>query len=381
MTSTFLRASMLAVALFGPGLAWAQSTDDAARRKDLDAARQDLQRAARRVAELSQPADLVPPAIHLTRTMSRPRLGVLLDTDDDDGVRITGITPDSGAARAGLEAGDRLLKIAGSPIRGDSGDARLQSARAALANLQADAPIDVEYERDGRTQRTRVTPARISPRVAEAVRMPGTTRVISVPGDGHGMPWVEGVPVPLDELRLGIAPELQRELRRLGRLEDCDGEDCQLPLLADAFRWSDLNLASVDAQLGRYFGADTGVLVLSAGDALEGLQPGDVIRSIEGTPVASPRDVMRALRAAPDGGKVAVDYLRDRHPGTASIVVPDKAPLRLPLPALSSTPRAHPVAQPQPVVKRRSVLIDSDGNVQTLEDDDTPPPADGGTPY
>ena len=45
-------------------------------------------------------------------------------------------------------------------------------------------------------------------------------------------------------------------------------------MLAEAFRWNGLNLASVDAKLGRYFGTDRGVLVLSSGPDLAGLQAG-----------------------------------------------------------------------------------------------------------
>ena len=69
-----------------------------------------------------------------------------------------------------------------------------------------------------------------------------------------------------------------QEIIRIGPRGDCKGKNCKLPMLAEAFRWNGLNLASVDAQLGRYFGTDRGVLVLSAGADLAGLQAGDVIQ-------------------------------------------------------------------------------------------------------
>ena len=95
-------------------------------------------------------------------------------------------------------------------------------------------------------------------------------------------------------------------------------------LLSEAFRWSGLNLASVDAQLGRYFGTDKGVLVLSAGPVLEALQAGDVILRVDGKAVATPREVMDALRGKPADSTVPVDYLRDRAPGSAKIKVPEQ---------------------------------------------------------
>ena len=100
--------------------------------------------------------------------------------------------------------------------------------------------------------------------------------------------------MPLDQIASVISPDVQRELRQLGRLGECKGEECRLPALAEAFRWSNLNLATVDASLGRYFGTDAGVLVLSVGDELAGLQAGDVIRKVDGTPVTTPRDVTQA---------------------------------------------------------------------------------------
>ncbi|MEL1263560.1 PDZ domain-containing protein [Pseudoxanthomonas putridarboris] len=387
MKPTLLTSTLLAVALALPLAGHAQA-DATARQQELDAARQELQRAAKRVAELSRETAELPRAIQLDRLASRkPRLGVLLAGDDDAGVRITGITPDSGAAKAGLKSGDRLLRIAGKSIAGANADERLQNARAALADLKADTPVSLGYQRDGRMHEVHVTPTPVGPRIAFSGRSMGDPGTFTMLGDGEGMPWLEGVPLPLEELRLGIAPEVQRELRRLGKLEDCKGEDCRLPVLAEAFRWSNLNLASVDAQLGRYFGTDAGVLVLSTGDELEGLQAGDVIRKVEGKAVGSPREVMEALRGKPGDAKVSVEYLRDRQPRTSSITVPKAIPLRLPLAprmAIQARPVTTTIAAPHVIGKRRTVIVDSDGNVQTFgeetDDPPPPPPGDGGAP-
>lgn len=371
--------TLLALALIAPLTALAQQ-DDAARQKELDAARTELQRAARRVAELSRGTEALRAPIQIDQAMAgRPRLGVLLSGDDADGVRITGVTPDSGAARAGLKAGDRLLRVGSDAITGDGAHARLAHARTLLADLKADTPVRIAYQRDGRTHEARVTPTQVSPRFTFSG--PGPGRAFFLGGE-DGMPWIEGVPVPMDQLENVISPQVQRELRRLGQLGDCKGEDCRLPALAEAFRWSNLNLATVEASLGRYFGTDAGVLVLSVGEELEGLQPGDVIRKVDGKPVTTPREVTQALRGRPEDAKVAVEYLRDRQMRTTTVTIPRAAAFRFPSTSrVVVKPRVADAAGKAPTVveRRRVMIVDQDGKVQTLEDNDSdappPPPA------
>ena len=353
--------TLLALALLSPLTVQAQQ-DDAARQKELEAARTDLRRAAQRVAELSRGTDTLRAPIRIDRVVAgRPRLGVLLAGDDDEGVRIAGVTPDSGAARAGLKAGDRLLRVGGAAITGDGADARVAHARALLADLRVDTPVRIAYQRDGGTHEASITPTPVSPRFAFDGQGPGRAFFL---GGEDGMPWIEGVPVPMDQITNVISPQVQRELRQLGRLGDCKREDCHLPALAQAFRWSNLNLATVDASLGRYFGTDAGVLVLSVGEELEGLQPGDVIRKVDGAPVTSPRDVTQALRGKPEEAKVAIEYLRDRQVRTGTVTVPKAATFRLPATSrIVVKPRvAETVGKTPAVVERRRVMIvDQDG--------------------
>ena len=376
-----LTRSLLALALIAPLPALAQQ-EDAARQKELDAARADLQRAAKRVAELSRDAGAVRAPVDINHVIvRRPRLGILLSGDDATGVRITGVTPESGAAKAGLKAGDRLVRVAEHAVSGGTAEARVAHARTLLANLKADTPVRITYQRDGKAHEASVTPTQVSPRVAFSGEGPGAFFFRSNEG---GMSPIEGVPMPMGELSAVIAPEVQLELRKLGRLGDCKGEDCQLPALAEAFRWSNLNLATVDSTLGRYFGTESGVLVLSAGEALEDLQAGDVIQKINGTTVTSPRDVTQALRDKPEDAKVAIEYLRDRQSRTSTVTVPKAAAFRFP----STTrvvvkPRTAEAAGKVPTVveRRRVMIVDQDGRVQTFEDDigdaplPPPPPA------
>jgi membrane-associated protease RseP (regulator of RpoE activity) len=119
-------------------------------------------------------------------------------------------------------------------------------------------------------------------------------------------------------------------------------------MLTEAFRWSGLNLATVDKDLGRYFGTDRGVLVLSTSTELAGLKAGDVIQSIDGKAVNSPREAMAALRNKPVDSQASVTYLRDRKTGTAQVKVPKLAQLQFPpAPPTPPAPPAPP-ASPAP---------------------------------
>jgi hypothetical protein len=139
----------------------------------------------------------------------------------------------------------------------------------------------------------------------------------------------------------GVAPQIRREIIREDLCDDA--ADCRMPLLAEAFRWNGLNLASVDRNLGRYFGADHGVLVLSIPEGMGGLQPGDVLQKVDGKVVNTPREVMAAAHARAPGSAVPVEYLRDRKMLSTKVTLPERAVLRLPPP-----PPAPPAAPAPP---------------------------------
>ena len=362
-------ATALGLALAAP--AGAQDAPTPSQRKELDAARAQLDQAAQRYAELTRKYGGDRPIRIEQRTMRKPVLGVVLAPDDAAGVRIAGITPDSAAAGAGLRSGDRIVRIDGKPLAAATGEARVSQARELLAALDDKTPVNVGYERDGKPATVSVTP-RLAPWVMVMDReneapggAPGTRTFVLRSGD-RAIPGVRDIELE----KSMVAPDVRFEIMRVGK--DCDGKPCDLPVLAEAFRWNGLNLAALDGQLGRYFGASEGVLVLSTGKDLDGLQAGDVIQRIGGKPVRSPREAMDLLRAQPAESKVAVDYLRDRAPGMAQLAVPKALPFTLPkMPA----PPYPPPMDGGKVEKRKIVMVDKDGKRQEWEGDagDTPP--------
>lgn len=363
--------SLLAAALAG-ALAFsarAQSDERAAKEKELDAAREQLEDAARRVARLSRELG-EPGGVYVfdRRALQRPVLGVVLEADATRGVRISGVTPDSGAAAAGLRAGDRIVAVDGNAVTGNDGTTRLASLRRALAGLKAGKAVTLGIERDGRASTVQVTPGDGPPVTffddeGGESRAFGDVRFVGGPGEpaleaerfvyrpAPGKPVVivrRDAKGKVIERRVmpappGTAPQAHHGLHGMPSDDACrDHRGCRHLALAEALRWNGLNLAAVDASLGRYFGTTSGVLVVSAGPELAGLQSGDVIRSVDGRVVRGPREVMDVLRTKPEGSSVRVDYLRDRTPGTTQLKVP-KA-MRFPLPAPPPPPPAPPAA-------------------------------------
>ena len=145
-------------------------------------------------------------------------------------------------------------------------------------------------------------------------------RVVQIECTGSGAPC--RVIDSVDDAPTGATTEIASDnltLALCGSEQECTHD----ALIADAFRWNGLNLAEMNAQLGRYFGADAGVLVVSAAPSFEGLQAGDVILRADGRTVTTPRELMDVLRGKTAPSSSTIDYLRDRKPGTLQLKTPE----------------------------------------------------------
>ena len=334
---------------------------DAATEAQLAAAHKELERAAKRVAELNRKlghdgvADV---RVFQRKGLRKPVIGVVLAPDAQGGVRVAGVTPDSGAAKAGLKAGDRITSIDGTQVLGSSGELRVDNARKLFADLDEGKAVRIGYVRGGKAATASVTPML-------------DQEIVWVGGGDRTFPRVQRIDVP------GIAPDVREEVIRIRAPKvDCKGENCRFPALAEAFRWNGLNLASVDAKLGRYFGTDRGVLVLTSGPDLATLQPGDVIQKIDGRNVNSPREAMDALRGKADDAMALVEYLRDRRVASTRIKAPKLEWNFIPPPpppappAPPAAPRAPKAPLPPPPPAPPAVggaFIADDGQVLAIE--------------
>lgn len=308
-----------ALVLAPPGLVVAQESDPSGDEARLAEARRDLADAARRVAELSRQVGGEAQRIAIEHIQlggsGRPRLGLVLGTGPDGGVAVRAVTPDGPAADAGLRSGDVIESIDGQLLSGSDAGARVRQARDLLAELDEGQDVTLVIRREGASQQLSVE-ARSMPASLWAGDMDAIIdtqvreRLLSLGNLGElGL-----VPLELD-LHIG------RILPFAGCGEDTEGE-CRAPRLMEALRWRALNLAAVDPGLGRYFGVERGVLVVSSDARLQGLEPGDVILDIDGTPVATPVEAMRELSRHPAGKTIPMRIQRDGEARDITLTAP-----------------------------------------------------------
>jgi predicted metalloprotease with PDZ domain len=300
--------------------ALAQAGDDEALEKRLADAQQRLEAAAREVAELSAEAG-GPGGLRefqlLLPSPQRAMLGINLgDTDPNGGgVRVNGVSPGGPAAEAGVKAGDVIVAIDAKPV------ATGRDLIGAMKEVEAGQSVALELRRDAKTVK------------AAVVARPMDRLFMNGPGMmERGFPALRprppGTPMP----PMPPMPPMEAMAHGHGHHWLLEG-------------WSDAELVQVTPALGRYFGADKGVLVARApADKALGLQDGDVIVAIGGREPQSGPHAMRILRSYQPGESVEIRILRDRKAMTVKSSVPKEAAERGP--GMKDMPPRLPVEPP-----------------------------------
>lgn len=337
-TKNTVIAAALALALAGSAMAQAEAPAAPERGESADAARtemreleQEMAALGRRMAELARESGQARDGVMDIR-LGPPRIGmgVVLGETRDGGARIAAVTPGGPAAKAGLRSGDVIRSVHGKTT------ATPEDLMAALRGVQKGQAVNVGYLRDGRSAAMVVVLDELDGAatfnwVGSAPRM--TTRRVEVISENGK----EGAGVARRIVMHGDPGNIE-----VFRCVDGEG-DCSQRVMRQAFRFSGLNLSSIDAKLGRYFGTDKGVLLIAESDALPGLESGDVITAVDGRDATHPRDVMRALGDKKVGDTVSLSVLRDRRARDIEVTVPESRPLDfLPLPPAPPAPPAPP---------------------------------------
>ncbi len=291
--------------------AQAQLEKEEARQQMREAERQ-LEEAARRIAELSQ--QNLPQMVEIEKSVvdliGRPRLGVTVGGNESkgpvEGVNILGVSPGSAADDAGLRAGDVITAVNGQTMSADDGATANHRLLDFMKGVEEGDKLSVEYLRDGNVGTVEVEPSVMGP------HMYGWA--------GDGQKYEFRMP------SMAVAPDAKREYRFIS------------PLLGRS--WGDMELVELNKDLGRYFGTDTGLLVVSApkSEALQ-LQAGDVIQSIDGREPTSVGHAMRILGSYQSGEKLELRIMRDKRGRKLDITMPDdRTSLLAPLPPLPVKP-------------------------------------------
>jgi len=238
----------------------------------------------------------------------RARLGVKVNLQarqtDSIGAYVDAVTPGGPAAEAGLRSGDVITKLDGKSVLA-GGSAEDADGRRSLpglrlielaARLEPSDTVAVEFRR-GTERRTISLVTEDDPDIFVEG---GGVRPFAMRFWRPGDPMVEG-PHPAMEF-------IDRHDMPMGHREFFSGS----PL-------GRLELAPINPELGRYFGAEEGVLVISVPkDTKLGLKGGDVVLSVDGRKPAGPAHLLRILRSYERGETFKLDILRNRKRETVS---------------------------------------------------------------
>jgi hypothetical protein len=203
----------------------------------------------------------------------RARLGIKINLrardTDSIGAYVEAVTPNGPAAKAGIRSGDIITKVDGkSVLAGGRAEGGARESLPGLrlielaAKLAPNDTIPVEFRR-GKDRKTVSVVTADEPDLLLRGGEPGG-RSFAFRYRPEGRRMTSPLEDDLEE-RLGVAPFLPGSL--LG----------------------DLELAPLNPDLGRYFGATEGVLVISVPkDSSLNLKGGDVVLAVDGRKPASP---------------------------------------------------------------------------------------------
>jgi S1-C subfamily serine protease len=228
----------------------------------------------------------------------RARLGLKINLrprpTDSVGAYVEGVTPNGPAAKAGIQSGDLITRIdgksvlAGGQAEGGGGRESLPGLRLIelAAGLEPNDTVPVEFRRGKDRKTVSVVTADEPDLLLQGGEPGGRSFAFRYRPDGPG--------------RMAAPLEDQLE-ERLGSGALLAGS----PL-------ADIELAPLNPDLGRYFGAAEGILVISAPkDSNLKLKGGDVVLAVDGRKPAGPSHLLRILRSYERGETFKLDILRN----------------------------------------------------------------------
>lgn len=243
-------------------------------------------------------------------SLNHARIGVMVqmqaDKENDKlGATIADVTDDGPADKAGLKDGDIITRFNGTSLAGVEADDDDQSGPGMklvkLAQKLDDGDtVQVEYRRGSDSRKATI--------VAEEMKgMMSMRRPMTMMRDD-----MMKTPMPRS---FNFEPG-----NRLFLSEPGSG----FTIRTDGFGAFGLDLTDLSPELGEYFGAKSGVLVLrTPKDSSIALKAGDVITAIDGRTPTSEGQVRRILSSYDAGETAKIEILRKQKKMTVSYKVPE----------------------------------------------------------
>ena len=316
--------------------------------REMEAARRELERAAREVALQSRRAAVTvdgdgivrfnggpdTPWVFLSGPGRRAQLGATL-VDSEGGALVTGITLGGAAADAGLQVGDVIRSIDGVNLAAADESPYVEVINR-LAAIEPGATVELVVERAGAERDIDV-----------------------VTEEGSASPFVfstengQQIFLRTDRVARNSERSVERAEATGGRggpvVVTTDGAFQTLRSL-DTLRlfnlagapWGDMELVPITPELGRYFQATEGLLVVRApSDDTIGLQDGDVILSIGGRTPTSTEHAIRILGSFEAGEVIEFSLMRDGRRQPLQYTA-EESQLRYFAPGVTILPQAAP---------------------------------------
>lgn len=231
---------------------------------------------------------------------NRARLGVNVDTErnparDSIGAELSSVSPGGPAEQAGLRAGDIITTFNGERLTGRYPAAGEYESEPGMKlvhfaqDLDDGDTVQVEYRRGTQRQRATIVARELEPEN-----------------------WYSyGFTVNPPSIKVEASPMV--------------GEMARSMMFAFADHWLNMELVSLNPELGEYFGTNEGLLVIRAPrDSTINLRSGDVILRIDGRTPSSHSQLMRIFRSYSAGESVQIEIMRQKRRMTVTATIPER---------------------------------------------------------
>ena len=339
---------------------------------------------AQKNTELATRSMIEPMIASIREHLRQPRMGIMVDTRSRDtdkwGAYVTSVTPGGPADKAGILSGDIIMRIAGKSLtehaaKSDSDDESSPGVRLIniVSQLQPGKPVDIELRRGTQNRNVKVTPIEEdSPALARLM----TDRSPRTGSFSYTLPSREF------SGRLATPEAMTMEAPSMNLFS---GAGSFMYSFGSNGLFANLELVSLNEKLGSYFGTTEGVLVVSTdahrpfedavamsamprdvvirtrgdstvaspprarvtvrggdvrGDTVVyidgtprpgslrrtainiGVEPGDVIVSVDGRKVTTPSQLMRIVGTYDRGEEFKLQIMRQKHAETLNVKMP-----------------------------------------------------------